>query len=103
MSGTEKNIYRNSWIYSFACVYLKHSYPPNMQILHKIEKNISCFEAHPLRTFNFNSYKADLFNKKQLKPSDFRVTKSHYTVFTIWFDSDLNSLHTESTDLKDKS
>ena len=64
---------------------------------------MSCFEAHPPQTFNFISYTADLFDKKeQLKPSDFRVTKPHY-VITIWFYSDLNSLHTKSIDLKDES
>ena len=61
-------------IYSFVCVFLKHSYPPNMQILCKIERNVkflSFFEAHPLQISNFISYKADMFNRKeQLKHSD---------------------------------
>ena len=76
-----------------------------MQVLPKTEKTIkylSWFGDHPPRTFNFILYNADLFNKReQLKPSDFRVTKSYYTVFTIWFDFD--SLHTKSIDSKDES
>ena len=44
-----------------------------------------------------------MFNRKeQLKDSDFGVTKSNYTVFTIWFDSDLKSLHTKSIETKVK-
>ena len=46
-----------------------------------------------------------MFNRKeQLKHSDFGVTKSNYryTVFTIWFDSDLKSLHTKSIETKVK-
>ena len=44
-----------------------------------------------------------MFNRKeQLKHSDFGVTKSNYTVFMIWFDSDLKSLHTRSIETKVK-
>ena len=44
-----------------------------------------------------------MFNRKeQLKHSDFGVTKSNYTVFMIWFDSNLKSLHTKSIETKVK-
>ena len=64
------------------------------------------FSEHANITQNRNEYKIFYlalkliqpvyYTKEQLKPSDSRVIKSHYTVFMIWFDSDSNSVHTKS-------
>ena len=63
------------------------------------EYKIFCFalkliQPEPLTLFRIRP--TCLSQKEKLKPSDFSVTKSHYTVFMIWFDSDSNSLHTKS-------
>ena len=65
------------------------------------EYKISCLalkliQPEPLTLLRIRS--TCLLQKEELKLSDFGVTKSHYTVFMIWFDSDSNSLHTKSID-----